>query len=151
MRLALAAVVPLAAALVLAGCGGGSRGVRATTGAVAGAQTEQQFTTASFANSAGALEQQVSAMVMSMRHNSAAGQADMRGVVRANCQGTLATQLAQRAHTAQEHAIVAHLRTACADLTQAAQQGHFGHAAAAKGLAARALAAAKAAAALTKR
>jgi hypothetical protein len=138
----------LAAALVLAGCGGSTSGSRATTGAVAGAQTEQQFTSPSFHNSAGALEQQISAMVISFRHNRAAAQADMRGIIHGNCQGTLATQLTQRAHTAQEHAIVAHLHAACAELAQAAQQAHYGKAAAAQRLAARALTAAKAAAAI---
>jgi hypothetical protein len=148
MRLVVAAAL-VVVALVLAGCGGGTKGSRASTGAVAGAQTEQQFTSPSFDNSAGALEQQISATVSAFRHNGAAAQEAARGLMRANCQGTLSTQLRSRAHTAREHAIVSHLRSACAALSQAGEQAHLGHLAAAQRFAGRALAAAKAAAALS--
>ena len=126
-----------------AGCGGG--GSRVSTGAVAGTQTTQQFLSPSFEGSANAIARQISAQVAALQKNVEANAQIGSGLQKANCTGTVNTQLTQRAHSAKEKQVAKSLAGACGDLTRALRSAKNGDAAQAKRLAAKALRQAKAA------
>lgn len=125
-------------ALVLAGCGGSKHA--ASTVVVAGAQTTQQFLSPSFKGSANSIARQVSAQVAAVRHNLKANAQVGNALQKANCTGTVNTQLTQRAHSQQEKQIAKALAGACGDLTRALQAADKGDGSQAKQLASQALA-----------
>ena len=129
--------------LVVAGCGGSKRS--ASTGAVAGAQTTQQFLSPTFMGSANAIARQISAQVAAVQNNLRANAQIGGGLQKANCIGTVNTQLTQRATSSREKQVAKQLAGACGSLARALQAAHGGHAAQAKQLAARALGQAKSA------
>ena len=130
--------------LVAAGCGG-SKSSTGTTGAVAGAETTEQFLSPTFEGSANAIARQISAQVAAMRKNVAAAGQVGSGLQKSNCTGTVNTQLTQRAHSAREKRMAKQLSGACVALTNALRAAHRGNTAQAKQLAARALSQAKSA------
>jgi hypothetical protein len=130
--------------LVAAGCGG-SRSSATSTGAVAGAQTTQQFLSPTFEGSANAIARQVSAQVAALQKNLEANAQIGSALQKANCTGTVNTQLTQRASSAHERQVAKQLAGACGSLTRALQAANKGNAAQAKQLASRALSQAKSA------
>ena len=122
--------------LVAAGCGGSKS---STTATVAGVQTTQQFLSPTFKGSANAIARQLSAQVSALRKNLSANAQIGSALQKANCTGTVNTQLTQRAHSQQEQQIAKALAGACGDLTRALESANDGHSAKAKQLAAQAL------------
>ena len=130
--------------LVAAGCGG-AKSSATSSGAVAGAQTTQQFLSPTFEGSANAIARQISAQVAALQKNMAANAQVGSALQKANCTGTVNTQLTQRAHSAQEKQVAKQLAGACGALTRALQAANRGNGARARQFGVRALAAAKAA------
>jgi hypothetical protein len=130
----------LVSVALAAGCGGGSK---SSTGAVAGAQTSEQFVTPSFQGSANAIARQISAQASALRKNAEANAQIGSGLQKANCTGTVNTQLTQRAKTGDEKMVAKSLAGACGDITRALRSAKAGDTAKAKQFAAHALQLAK--------
>jgi hypothetical protein len=143
------AVIVLAPVLVVAGCGG-SKQSSSSTVAVAGAQTTQQFLSPSFKGSANAIARQVSAQVAALQKNVRANAQIGSSLQKANCTGTVNTQLTQRAKSQQEKQIAKALAGACGDIAKALHDANQGNAAQAKQLASQALSQAKLATSATR-
>jgi ABC-type glycerol-3-phosphate transport system substrate-binding protein len=120
----------LAAVIALAGCGGGGGGsASATTGAVAGAHHARGA--GSFRASVRGFEARLQTSVHAFRSGNP---------ILNDCMGVVDTKIGRRASTvAQKHAL-AHLHSACAAITQAADAGATGNLTKAKQLAGAALA-----------
>jgi hypothetical protein len=145
VRRCLLCLLCLALGLVAAGCGGSSRST-GTTGGVAGAQTTQQFLSPTFEGSVNAIARQISAQVAALQKNLDANAQIGSALQKANCTGTVNTQLTQRADTAQEKRAAKQLAGACGALTRALHAANQGDTSQAKQLAVRALSQAKSAA-----
>ena len=136
----------LAAAVALAGCGGGgsvsANGTTVgttvrTTGGVAGAQTTQG--SASFGVQATHIRDQIRKAMSKLRNGDVAGAAAAGGSLLTNCQNTVNDRLAPRANTTRQREAVSHLRTACDDVAKASTQAAAGSMSQAKQLARQAL------------
>ena len=92
-----------------------------------------------FRASVNSLARQISAQVAAVREHPQ-GFGSATGTIVASCQGTVTTQLTQRSHSLPERRATFALRTACGELIEASKQQRAGHTAAAKQLAAKALA-----------
>jgi hypothetical protein len=111
--------------LLAAGCGGSKQ--------------PEQFLSPTFKESATAIANQLDAQVKALQKNLEANSEIGNGLQKANCTGTVNTQLTQRAHSQQEKQIAKALAGACGDLTRALQSAHNGDAGKAKQLASHAL------------
>jgi hypothetical protein len=125
-----------AAAIALAGCGGGSS-ASGTTGGVAGAH--QTRGSGSFRASVHGFEARVQTSVQAFRSGNLAGAVSSGGSLLTSCARTVDGKIAPQASTSPQKQAVGHLRSACAYMSKAAKAGASGHTAEAKQLAQAAL------------
>ena len=135
----------LGAAIALAGCGG-SGSASGTTGGVAGAHHAQG--SGSFRASVHGFEAQMQTSVNAFQHGNLSKAIMSGGPLLSNCTGTVNSKIAPHASTHVQKQAVAHLRTACGDMSQAANAGSSGNTTKAKQFAKSALAQARIAARL---
>jgi hypothetical protein len=141
MRTILAAGAILSVAGVLAGCGGStstSGTASATTGGVAGARTTKG--SATFRAQVLGFETKLHAAVVKFRSGNLAGAAAAGGPILNDCLNTVDAELAPNARTRAERQALAHVRSACADITNASRKGASGDLERAKRLSEQALA-----------
>lgn len=135
----------LAAAVALAGCGGSGSvasgttvgATVGTTGGVAGVQTTQG--SAGFSARVNNLQSRIRTAMRKLANGNVTGAASVGGTLLMNCQSTVDTKLAPHATTTSQKQAVSHLRTACADVSQASTKAAAGDLATAKQLAKQAM------------
>lgn len=116
----------LAAAVVLAGCGGGSTNT-ATTGTSGGvAGTSHTQTSASFSAKVHGLEGRMQTSVNAFESGNLSKAIASGGPILNNCMGLVNTNIAPHASTHAQMDALAHLRSACGEMTQAANAGASG-------------------------
>jgi hypothetical protein len=147
----------LAAAVALAGCGGGGSSVggtvstpAGTTGGVAGVSTSQTSTTvtassgsSSFSASVHGLYARIKRSVNQFENGNLSAAASSGASLLANCHSTVNNQLAPHASNSMQKQAVSDLRTACTDMQKAANAGNSGNMSGAKNYAKQALQQAK--------
>jgi hypothetical protein len=144
----LSVVALLAAAIALAGCGGsGSGHASGTTGGVAGAHRSQGA--ANFRASVHGFEAKLQTSVQAFQSGNLAKAIASGGPLLTNCLQTVNTKVAEHASTHAQRQAVAHLRSACAEMSRAASAGGTGNTTQAKQSARAALAQAQIAARLS--
>ena len=136
----------LAVAVALAGCGG-SGSASGTTGGVAGAHHVKGA--GNFRASVHGFEAQLQTSVHAFQSGNMTAAIASGGPLLNDCIGTVDTRFAPHATTQDRKQAVRHLRTACAEMTQAAKAGSSGDMATAKQFARQALVQAKIAARLS--
>jgi hypothetical protein len=136
----------LVIAVALAGCGG-SGSASGTTGGVAGAQHAKGA--GNFRASVHGFEAQLQTSVHAFQSGNMTKAIMSGGPILNDCIGTVDTKFAPHATTQDRKQAVKHLRTACAEVTQAAKAGSSGDMATAKQFARQALLQAKIAARLS--
>jgi len=137
----------LAAAVALAGCGGGvsANGTTVgttmsggtTTSGVAGAQTTKG--SASFHVRVTNLRNRIRQAMQKLRNGNVTGAAAAGGTLLTNCRNIVNNQLAPKANSTKQRQAVSHLRTACDDMSKAATKAASGDMATTKQLAQQAL------------
>jgi hypothetical protein len=121
----------LASAIALAGCGGaGSGTANGTTGGVAGTHHAQG--SANFRASVHGLEANLQTSVQAFQSGNLTNAIASGGPLLTNCVQTVDDKIAPHASTHKQMLVLAHLRTACADVSQAASAGVAGNAIKAK-------------------
>lgn len=136
----------LAVGIVLAGCGGSGR-ASGTTGGVAGAHHTRGA--GSFRASVHGFEARIQTSVHAFQSGNLSKAIASGGPILNNCMGFVDTKIAPHASTHAKKQALARLRTACGEMTQAADAGAAGHTTKAKQFARAALAQAQAAARLS--
>jgi hypothetical protein len=136
----------LAVAIALAGCGG-SGSASGTTGGVAGAHHAQG--SGNFRASVHGFEAQLQTSVHAFQSGNLAKAIASGGPLLNDCMGAVDSKIAPHASTHAQKQALAHLRVACADMTQAANAGTGGNTTKAKQFAGQALQEAKIAARLS--
>jgi hypothetical protein len=136
----------LAVAIALAGCGG-SGGASGTTGGVAGAHRAQG--SGNFRASVHGFETRLQTSVHAFQSGNLSKAIASGGPLLNDCMGTVDSKIAPHVSTHAQKKALAHLRVACADMTQAANAGASGSTAKAKQFARQALQEAKIAARLS--
>jgi hypothetical protein len=136
----------LAVAAALAGCGGGGS-ASGTTGSVAGAH--HGAGSGSFRASIHGFAAQLQTSVQAFRRGNLTKAMMSGGPVLNNCMGFVDTKIAPRATTPDRKQALAHLRSACGAMTQAANAASSGNTTRAKQLARTAVAQARIAARLS--
>ncbi|HEY2182668.1 MAG TPA: hypothetical protein VGH18_00715 [Gaiellaceae bacterium] len=140
----------LAAAIALAGCAGsgsGSGSESDTTGSVAGAHHAQG--SGNFRASVHGFEANLQTSVRVFQSGNLTKAIASGGPLLTNCAQTVDTKIAPHVSTHAQKLVLAHLRTACADISQAAGAGASGNALKAKQFARAALMQAQVAARLS--
>jgi hypothetical protein len=140
----------LAAAIALAGCGGGgnaSGNASGTTAGVGGAHHAQGA--ANFRASVHGFEAQLQTSVQAFRSGNLSKAIASGGPLLSDCRGTVNRKIAPHATTQAQVQALAHLRAACRDMSEAVSAGSSGKTAKAKQLAQAALAQAHTAASLS--
>ena len=138
----------LAAATGLAGCAGSTSGsANGTTGGVAG--THHAGGSENFRASVHGFEAKVQTSVHAFQSGNLADAITSGGSLLTNCSQTVDTKIAPHVSTSAQKRVLAHLRSACAAMSQAADAGSSGNMAKAKQLAATALMQARIAARLS--
>ncbi|HEX5173815.1 MAG TPA: hypothetical protein VFV91_06695 [Gaiellaceae bacterium] len=129
----------LAAVIALAGCGGGGGGsASATTGGVAGAHHARGA--GNFRASVRGFEARLQTSVHAFRSGNLKRAIASGGPILNDCMGVVDTKIGRRASTVVQKHALAHLHSACAAITQAADAGATGNLTKAKQLAGAALA-----------
>ena len=136
----------LAVAVALAGCGGGGS-AGGTTGGVAGAH--HGTGSGSFRASVHGFEAKVQTSVHAFQSGNLTEAIASGGPLLNNCMGVVDSKIAPHASTPNRKQALAHLRSACGAMTQAADAGSAGNLAKAKQFARSALAQARVAARLS--
>jgi hypothetical protein len=127
----LSVVALLAAAIAVAGCGGsGSGHASDTTGSVAGAHRSQGA--ANFRASVHGFEAKLQTSVQAFQSGNLTKAIMSGGPLLTNCLQTVNNRIAQLASTHAQRQAVAHLRSACAEMSHAASAGAAGNATKAK-------------------
>jgi len=138
----------LAAAVALAGCGGSGGGhAGGTTGSVAG--THHAKGSVSFRASVHGFEAKLQTSVHAFQSGNLTKAIASGGPLLQNCMSVVDGKIASHASTHAQKQAVAHLRSACAAMTQASQAGSSGNMTKAKQFAGQALQEAKIAARLS--
>ena len=146
-RAILGGAALLAAAIALGGCGGsGSGSANGTTGGVAGTQHGQGA--ANFRASVHGFEARLQTSVHAFQSGNLDKAISSGGPFLNDCIGMVGSKIAPHASTHAQTAAVAHLRSACAEMAQAADAGASGNTTKAKPFAAAALTQARIAARL---
>jgi hypothetical protein len=114
----------LATAIALAGCGGGGSAI-GTTGGLAGAHHAQG--SGNFRASVHGLEADVQTSVHAFQSGNLTKAIASGGPLLTDCVQTVDTKIASHASTHAQKLVLAHLRTACADISQAASAGASGN------------------------
>ena len=114
----------LAAAVVLAGCGG-SGSASGTTGGVAGAHHAQG--SGNFRASVHGFEAKLQTSVRAFQSGNLTKAIASGGSLLTNCVQTVDTKIAPHASTHAQKQVLAHLRSACAAMSQAASAGAAGN------------------------
>lgn len=128
----------LVAAIALAGCGGtGSGSASGTTGGVASMHHGQGD--ANFRASVHGFEARLQTSVHAFQSGNLAKAIQSGGPLLNDCMGVVGSKIAPHASTRAQTAAVAHLRSACAEMSQAADAGAAGNTPKAKQFAAAAL------------
>jgi hypothetical protein len=128
----------LVATIALAGCGGtGSGSASGTTGGVAG--MHHGHGAASFRASVHGFEARLQTSVHAFQSGNLAKAISAGGPFLNDCIGMVGSKIAPHASTHAQTAAVAHLRSACAEMSQAANAGASGNTTKAKQFAAAAL------------
>jgi hypothetical protein len=128
----------LVAAIVLAGCGGtGSGSASGTTGGDTGMHQGQGE--ANFRASVHGFEARLQTSVQAFQSGNLAKAISAGGPFLNDCIGMVGSKIAPHASTHAQNAAVAHLRSACAEMSQAANAGASGNTTKAKQFAAAAL------------
>jgi len=144
----LSVVALLAAAIVLAGCGGSGGGnASGTTGGVAGAHHARG--SGSFRASVHGFAARLQTSVHAFQSGNLAKAMASGGPLLSHCVRTVDTKIAPRASTHAQKQALADLRSACDQMSQAASAGASGNTTKAKQLARAALVQARAAARLS--
>lgn len=136
----------LAAAIALAGCGG-SGSASGTGGGVAGAHHANS--SGSFRASVHGFEAQLQTSVDAFRSGNMTKAIASGGPLLNDCMGVVDTKIAPHASTPDRRQALAHLRSACAEMTQAANAASSGNLTKARQFASDALAQARIAARLS--
>lgn len=146
MKRTILSAAAIGAALALAGCGGGAS-ANGTGSGVAGARHTKAG--GNFSASVHGFEARLQTSVQAFQSGNVAGAASSAGSLLANCDSFVNGKLATQARTQSQMSAIAHLRTACTDMTKASQDGASGNLKHAKKLAHEALEQAKIAARLS--
>jgi hypothetical protein len=137
----------VAAAIALAGCGGtGSGSASGTTGGVGGTRHAQG--SGNFRASVHGFEARLQTSVHAFQSGNLAKAIQSGGPLLNDCMGVVGSKIAPHASTHAQTAATAHLRSACAEMSQAANAGASGNTTKAKQFAAAALTQARIAARL---
>jgi hypothetical protein len=138
----------LVAAIALAGCAvSGNGNANGTTVGAAGAQRAQG--SGNFRASVHDFEAKLQTSVTAFQSGNLAKAIASGGPLLTNCVGTVDTKIAPHASTHAQKQVLAHLRSACAEMSQAASAGTSGNTTKAKQFAAAALQQARIAARLS--
>jgi hypothetical protein len=138
----------LAAVIALAGCaGGGSGSASGTTGTVAGAHHARG--SGSFRAGVRGFAARLQTSVYAFQSGNLSKAIASGGPLLDNCMGVVDAKIAPHASTSAQKQALAHLHTACAEMTQAANAGATGNTAKAKQFAQAALVQARIAARLS--
>lgn len=114
----------LAAAVVLAGCGG-SGSAKGTTGGVAGAHHAQS--SGSFRAGVRGFAARLQTSVHAFQRGNLTKAIASGGPILNHCLGTVDAKIAPHASTGAQKRALSHLRTACGQMTQAANAGASGN------------------------
>ena len=115
----------LAAAIALAGCAGSRSGsASGTTGGVAGAHQAQG--SGNFRAGVHGFEAKLQTSVHAFQSGNLAQAISAGGPLLNDCMGVVGAKIAPHASTHAQNAAVAHLRSACAEMSQAANAGASG-------------------------
>jgi hypothetical protein len=116
----------LTAAIALAGCGGsGSGSASGTTGGVAGAHHAQG--SGSFRAGVRGFEAKLQTSVHAFQNGNLTQAIASGGPLLTHCVQTVDTKIAPHASTHAQQTVLAHLRSACAEMSQAASAGAAGN------------------------
>ena len=116
----------LAVAVVLAGCAGSGNGsATGTTGGVAGAHHAQG--SGNFRASVHGFAAKLQTSVQAFQSGNLAKAIASGGPLLTNCVNTVDTKIAPHASTHAQKLVLAHLHTACAEMSQAANAGTAGN------------------------
>ena len=138
----------VAAAIALAGCAGSTGGdASGTTGGVAG--THQARGSGNFRASVHGVDARLQTSVHAFQSGNLAEAISSGGSLLTSCTQTVDTRIAPKVSTQAQKRVLAHLRSACAAISQAADAGTSGNMRKAKDLAATALTQARIAARLS--
>ena len=119
----------LAAAVALAGCGGGSSASgTVTTGGVAGASTTKTAAgSGTFSTSVHGFAGRLQTSVKTFENGNVSAAASSGGSLLSNCTGTVNGKIAPQASGAAQRKAVTHLRVSCGDMSKAVRAGTSGN------------------------